>query len=498
MVHPVATNSKEYKRMSDKWRRCRDVCAGSDAVKEAGTRYLPMLGLHKVAQDGAARYAAYKDRALFYNATRRTKIGLTGAATHKDPDVVTSSPQALAFANKIIRLILEPTVSQQLEVSHLAILVDKKDDELEPSFSIWEAESIVNTRFITKDSANVLSLLVLEQLAEVPTGDIFKYSEKLRRHVYWLEPSIAPDGTRTFICMYEVFEHQEKSDTDEEDWISILQPLPILVNGLTIDHIPAVIVGVTDINKPVIEDPLLLDMADVNISHYHNSADLEHGRHWTALPTAFASGFPTKDADNNDIDLVIGSESAWVTDIPGASCGYMEFTGAGLGHLADGMKDKQTMMAVLGARLLEEAKPAVEASETIKTRMLGDKSSLTYVATTASKALTWVLQELLRWSNPLYVTEEGKDTITLDTSFIDPKLSANEVTQLVLALQNNAISYMTFFWCLQRGGIIPPERTIDEEREFIKAGKPVGPANQDLMQVKPNTSAAELLNSTKQ
>ena len=82
---PINTPPKSYDDAAAKWKRCRDCFEGSDAVKAAGPEYLPPLGSHDNSAKGRAQYAAYKSRALFYNATARTIQGLAGLIFQKAP-----------------------------------------------------------------------------------------------------------------------------------------------------------------------------------------------------------------------------------------------------------------------------------------------------------------------------------------------------------------------------------------------------------------------------
>jgi len=67
----------------------------------------------------------------------------------------------------------------------------------------------------------------------------------------------------------------------------------------------------------------LEDIIAVNLDHYRLDADFKHGLHFTALPTAWVSGF------DKAASLRIGSSSAWVSETPGATAGFLEFTGRG-------------------------------------------------------------------------------------------------------------------------------------------------------------------------
>jgi hypothetical protein len=56
-----------YDAAAPQWSRARDVLGGEDAVKAAGTKYLPRLD-----SQNDDEYAAYKGRASFFGATART------------------------------------------------------------------------------------------------------------------------------------------------------------------------------------------------------------------------------------------------------------------------------------------------------------------------------------------------------------------------------------------------------------------------------------------
>ena len=79
---PVNETHRQYNIHRAQWERCRDTIAGSDAIKRKGTEYLPKLD----GQD-SNEYEAYKKRANFYGATRRTIGGLLGSVMRRRPEV---------------------------------------------------------------------------------------------------------------------------------------------------------------------------------------------------------------------------------------------------------------------------------------------------------------------------------------------------------------------------------------------------------------------------
>src|SRR5262245_10396512 len=79
---PVDSTHLDYDANVFAWWRARDVFAGEDAIKAAGTRYLPRLDSQTEEE-----YRTYKLRASFYNATARTAEGLVGLVFHRTPSV---------------------------------------------------------------------------------------------------------------------------------------------------------------------------------------------------------------------------------------------------------------------------------------------------------------------------------------------------------------------------------------------------------------------------
>jgi hypothetical protein len=75
--------------------------------------------------------------------------------------------------------------------------------------------------------------------------------------------------------------------------------------GKPLEHIPFVFHGPTH-SLPHVDKLPLADIIAVNLDHYRLNADYKHGLHFTALPTAYLSGFDKKGS------FPIGSSAAWV------------------------------------------------------------------------------------------------------------------------------------------------------------------------------------------
>ena len=202
-----------------------------------------------------------------------------------------------------------------------------------------------------------------------------------------------------------------------------------------------------------------------NLDHYRLDADFKHGLHFTALPTAWVSGF------DKGASLRIGSSSAWVSETPGATAGFLEFTGQGLMTFERAMDRDERLMTVLGSRMLEEAKRVGETATAIELRQSGEYSILGGVAFSVSESLTQVLRWVYWWNS----TEELPDDVSdrevlmqLNTDFSAKGLASQDIQAVVGAWQAGAISQDTMFDLFRRGEVLPEGRTNEEEAALIE------------------------------
>lgn len=449
---PVNTTHGLYNARVEQWTRCRDAYNGADAVKSRGVAYLPMLEL----QD-ANQYDSYRKRTLWYGATGRTVSGLTGAVTRKDPkidvpDAMEAHMKDITLGGVPINVFVKDVVSEVLLTGRYGVLVDMATegapDQVNTTRPYWvpyTAEQIVNWRTTVLNGQTVLTMVVLAETYEMVKGDDYFYVEC---------------GTRYRVLLLEDNKYVVKLYTPMKEttggWdIQILTPV---YRGLPMTEIPFCFIGPCGLGAAP-EKPPLLDLVDVNYSHYMSSADLEHGRHFTALPTPWIAGFP------KETKLAIGSSIAWVAQDPQAHCGMLEFTGQGLGALEKALESKERLMAVLGARMLEEQKAGVEAAETVMLRSAGERSALQSLALIVSLGLTKVLRWHAMWMG---IKDTENINAELNSDFMAQPMSSTELAALMQAWQADAISYETFYWNLQRGELTRPDVTVDEERTLVE------------------------------
>ena len=453
---PVDSTHPDYDAAAPVWRRMRDVIAGQDAVHRARELYLPRL------KDQADEdYRAYVARATWFGAASRTVDALHGLQFRRAPaieapegmasiieDVTLTGQTAQAFAADLAR--------EVLEVGRAGVLVDYPQAQglsltrgaaeragLRPFATMYRPEAIRNWRVERIGNRMQLTMVVLsESYIRASDGFADQLAEQLR-------VLLLRDGA------YE----QDVYRRGERGWV-LVETLRPTNAGRPLAGIPFVIVGPEHVGAEV-SPPPLVDMADLNLSHYRTSADLEHGAHYTGLPMLMLAGVEAEGP------IYLGSQRAVVANNPGAKGFFIEFSGQGLGALERLLSRKEAQMAALGASMLAAGKKGVEAAQTHEMRTAQETSALADIAATVSQAMTQVLRLLADWSGI-----SGDVSCEVSTDYVVTRMTAQELTALMGLWQSGGISRATLFWNLQQGELVRPGKELDEELDEIESDAP--------------------------
>jgi hypothetical protein len=461
---PVDTAHLDYATYAPRWKRCRDAIAGQDAVHEAKTAYLP-----KLTGQSDDEYKAYVARASFYNATGRTLDGMTGLIFRKAPvveipsgmevysaDIDKSGTPLLSFA--------ETVVDHLVAVGRIGVLVDyppvsteqvtvaqAEASGLRPYASIYPAESIIS--WLTGSHNKLLRVVLKECTSAIDPKDEFKQVEVEQWRVLDLVDSV-----------YRVRIYQKSQGKDMQVGTDFYPQM----NGKNMNYIPFFICGTNGMGAQV-QKPPMIDLVNVNMSHYKGSADYEHGLHFTGLPTPYVTGYNAEvvQESGKQASFGIGSSTFLTFPNPESQVGYLEFTGQGLSALKESQRAKEEQMASLGARMLAPEKRAAESADTASIHRSGENSVLASIANAASTLLTKVLAEIAEWAKVA-----GEIKVTLNTDYLPNGMTAQDLTALLAAVQSGKMSDETFYWNLQQGELVPDTLTFEGEQERLAASKP--------------------------
>jgi hypothetical protein len=163
----------------------------------------------------------------------------------------------------------------------------------------------------------------------------------------------------------------------------------------------------------------------------------------------------------------VGSTTAWVLPDPNAKAMYLEFTGQGLQSLEKALTEKQSQLASMSARLLDNSRRGSESPDTVRLRYASETASLTMIVRATESALNRIYKDIAMF--------EGLDpkavVIELNKEFLDSRMSSTQVVDLVESFIEGGISEETLVYNLRRGDVLSIGRTDEDEIASIKAAQ---------------------------
>lgn len=433
---PIDSKHPDYLSNHPKWIRCRDAFDGSDAVKSKGTDYLPRL-----LKQRPKEYDAYKRRALFYAITSKTVGALVGMATLRLPVVkFPDSMNRYYTDDKGVKFMehLSKSMEEILLMGRVGGFVDLPQVEGGmPKLFLYTAESIINW---ATDDDDVLQMVILEEWYDAPGKDEYEKVRDVRYRKLWMNG--------------DVYMGQTFSKKGEPLEAAVIPQ----VRGKPMDHIPFWVANPIGLGYDCAKSPMI-DIVDINLSHYVSSADLEHGRHFTALPTPYVTG-----VSSGGTELAIGSTTAWVLPDASSKVGFLEFTGQGLQSLEKALQEKQSQLASLSARIMDNSKRGSESSDVVRLRYTSETASLATVVRSSEALLTTAYREIAVMTD----SDPNEVAITLNKEFLDPKMKPSEIVDMIDSYLKGGISVDTLIFNLRRGDVIPASTDDESEKRAIE------------------------------
>lgn len=464
---PVSTLHPLYSAHERRAQRSRDAVSGSDAIKGKRFNYLPhpvaeydsLKGEEKAAAD--ARYDAYILRASWLGVTGRTHEGMLGAVFRKPPTV--TLPPALEYmledadgSGMSLEQFAKLDVSALLDSGRCGILSDypeaadgltqEQTQGINATLRFYGSQSIINWR----RDGEILVLVVLKEQYETPV-DEFESDRETQYRVLRLENGV-----------YTQQVYRDEQPAGEK-------VTPRRGDGSTWPLIPFQFVGARN-NDEKPDKPVLLDMADVNLAHYRNSADLEESAVIVGQPMIHIDiGEQTNAQDWKDLNpngITVGSRRGVQT-----KGGRMEMVQAEERNLLLSlMEQKEKQMLAIGAKLLTRS-GGNETAEGVRERSGVETASLSSVATNVSDAL----ENALEWCAWFMVrgnarTAADEVTVKLNQEFYPEGADPQDVMARIAELDRGLIGKSDYRAWRRRTGGIADDRTDEEIDEEVNTG----------------------------
>lgn len=405
-------------------------------------------------------------RAEFFPATSRTAEGVHGIAFEKNP-LIEVDENLMQYLENVdgkghdwIKYINDASWENMI-TNWGGTLIDAPDGEgvskaeaeeygILPFLSFYKAEQIINMQTKTIGRREVLTLVVLKEVEEVPMSDRFTTELKTRYRVCELD---------------ENGYYKQSVYGENNELLSETYPTKF---GQMMTYIPFYLKDL----KPY--KPMFKDLADVNISWFQMSTEHRNGLHWVGFPTPYVAGYQPETKviqhPNGDVEEIAvntlklgGNKIAYLPQ--GASMAYLELHGNGMNHIVDAMDKAEERMAILGARIISQEKKGVESAETARIHRAGENSVIATFCNELSKMFTNLFKDYLEWSIGEEITSDFK--ISLNTDYDVSTMNPQELTALVSLWQSGGISKKILFKNLQKGEIIDNDVSFEEMEEEI-------------------------------
>lgn len=435
----------DYIAFAPSWQLMRDTAAGEDDVKAAGTRYLPIKSGTAAIEDPVRRqnvYDLYRLRAEFPEVVAPTIRGAVGVMLAKVADI--QLPKAMEHLRERATLdgltldaLHRRLAMEVMTTGRYGVLPGMADGVLH--LSGYVTESIINW-----DTSNGKpDFLVLDESSRVRDRATGKWEMIEKYRECYIE-----DGTY----------HARVWTKVGDDWVREDEQPARTPRGDGLDELPFVFVGSLDLT-PAPDDVPLYGLAKLAIRVYRLDADFSFSLHMTSEPTPVAIGFddPAQAIERGDAPKTLGSSVLWILP-PGGDAKYLEFSGPGLEKQAAAIKDALERAAQFGAQVIERGDGA-ESGEALKLRAASQTATLTTIAQTTAAGLERALRNIAVWIG----ADPDEVVVTPNLKFFDRVMTPDEIRAAVEAWQSGAYSWRTLFDKLKTGGVIPEDRTPEDE-----------------------------------
>jgi hypothetical protein len=229
--------------------------------------------------------------------------------------------------------------------------------------------------------------------------------------------------------------------------------------GYSLDDIPLVPIY-SNRRGLLISQPPLLDIANLNITHYQRQADLIHALHIAAMPTLVLEGW---DDTSNTASLGVNYAIAMQ---PGHKAYYVQADATSFDAQMAELESLAAQMSTLGVTKLFGQKFVAESAEAKRIDQAQSNSVLSIISQELESALNQAFGFAAQ-----YVGMEPP-VIRIDRDFDYYRLIGQDIAVLAQLNDSGKISDGLLLEILRRGEILPDTVDIDEELQTRSEPRP--------------------------
>jgi len=445
---PVSDTNSEYQKNIDKWELTRRAADGP-TQKEA-REYIP-----RRTHEDEHQWQIRLEKAIYTNYTGRTREGLKGAIFRLEPRIelpddmefmiynADGSGQSLTQVAKLAAdevmvtgrfgmLADYPLVEDGMTAEQIRML------ELQPHIATYNAESIINWHTHVIGGKQKLGMLVLKELKPVHYDEFtWEYEDQYR--------------------VLRLGEYGYTQQLYNKDGDPITDELVVKdYAGQPFNYIPFHFIGANN-NLPTVDEPILYDIARVNIGHFRNSADHEnnlsvHGGGTLVISTDMS---PEQFISANPGGITVG-ENAGLILSEGGKAELLQLSASSA--IKDEMEHKETMMAQIGAKIIRRQAGAQMTAEEARIQATSENSMLDTLVGNINEAIENVLYDCARFVS----STEPEINFALNNDFWQDDISPQEIMAMIQGYDAGVMPKVDIVRRLKDAGWIESELLPDE------------------------------------
>ena len=489
----ITQTHSDYAKNTKQWAKNRTFFEGEEAVKAQGSIYLPLLGYHKLEVDktkASEAYNTYAQSAVFFDAVYRTVTAMSGLCFRKSPYIFGKEAvkyrEDFTVDNKSLPNAAKDLLTEVLLQGRVGLFVsypqintsDMTKKEVEEAnihaySAIYKTEDIINWRVQKVKGSMVPVLVVLKELVDPKSNDIFNTDQVEQYRVLQIDELGLYKQTVYSSVAGTPLNKQKAIPGVQDANGTITEEFYPMMDGKPMTEIPFFCITPNGLSWEIERAPLN-GIVSLNNGHYINSAAYESALSLTASPTLVLTNFQ---ADEKAKNIVLGGNSA-ISVGPGGKAEFLEYQGMGLDAYTKAMDDKKKEIAVLGIRIFTNDTQSNVSAEAVSIESSGEQSVLASIANSTSEALTKAAKIMSLWDNPKANVKDVE--IKLNTDFTPSMLSPNAINALSALWSKLGISDEELFDILKQGEVIPATTTYEEHKKSLEDSRNWGLLNTGL------------------
>lgn len=454
------SRNPEYVVMSKHWEPIDYLCLGTLGMREAATKYLPTYPNEKTKQ-----YQFRLAKAVLYGAYTRT-IKSMAQLPFITPVLIPELPTQLEYlknnvdteGNSIDEFAKE-RLADLLKYGLCHILVEypkapagiSRADEmrlnLRPYLCAIKPTAVIGWDQLAESNAE-------NKLGSVRIEETFYQKNPENRYIVDKIEQIR-ELTPGVTMVWQTVK-RETPVTGETEWKAENIPTSMM-------EIPLITIYA---NKTgfMTAQPLLEELAHLNIQHWQKSSDLEHSEFIANIPFLFGAGFG-EDAS----DLTVGQTMVINTNID-AKLTYVEHSGQALGMAHETIREIEARMVAMGADLLSSRGSSTR--ETATSKLVDNSKSMSILQATVV-ALEIGLEKAIKLAAKWMKIELPELFEVNIGDKMNLTVNANEITDLIQVMMSGVITPEAFVAELQRRGVLSStviaQKLIEPKEETSKS-----------------------------